>query len=195
MSRETYLQVLDPIEEKMRNSGSSPSPNRRESQNGFAAEEPKDVRNAIPFKHLELRNTLGTGTFGRVKLAVHKKTGKAYALKMLQKSQIVALRQEKNIMNEKMVLQMVNHPFILKLYSTYKDKHRLYMLLELVQGGELFSRLQNNDTPGRVPVRDARFYAACVVDALAHLHSQYIVYRDLKPENLLIDRDGYIKVC
>jgi CRP-like cAMP-binding protein/tRNA A-37 threonylcarbamoyl transferase component Bud32 len=149
----------------------------------------------IPLSDLALRNTLGTGTFGRVKLVVHKKTSKTYALKILQKAQIVALKQEKNIMNEREVLWKLDHPFIIKLFDTYRDHDRLYMLLELVQGGELFSRLQNSSYGNcRIHVDEARFYGACVLDALDCLHANNVVYRDLKPENLLIDSEGYIKL-
>ena len=116
-----------------------------------------------------------------------------YALKILKKARIVRLRQKANIMNEKNLLLMIDHPFILRLYNTYKDNDHLYMLLELVQGGELFSRLQSNG--GRVGIRDAQFYAACVLDAFEHLHAKHILYRDLKPENLLIDPSDALKLC
>lgn len=151
----------------------------------------------LAFSDLEQRATLGTGTFGRVKLVVHRPTGTPYALKALQKSQIVAMRQQKNVIREKEILAVVDHPFVIKLFQTFKDKHRLYMLLELVQGGELFSRMQGATHAGREGILSpdhSRFYAACVADALAHLHERHVAYRDLKPENLLIDSAGFIKV-
>lgn len=151
-------------------------------------------RLGIPFEELEQHQTLGTGTFGRVRIVLHRKTNRTFALKMLKKAQIVALKQQNNIVSEKDILWKIDHPFIISLYDTYQDEDRLYMLMELVQGGELFARLQNSVTPGRVTPAEARFYAACVLDALEHLHSMNIVYRDLKPENLLIDADGYMKI-
>mmetsp|Transcript_17924 Transcript_17924/g.39540 ORF Transcript_17924/g.39540 Transcript_17924/m.39540 type:complete len:267 (-) Transcript_17924:7-807(-) len=95
-------------------------------------------------------------------------------------------------MNEKEILLSCDHPFILGLYKTFKDKHSLYLLLEVVLGGELFTLLHIRG--GALSNSDARFYAACVVDAMEYLHSRKIVYRDLKPENLMIDDKGYIKV-
>jgi serine/threonine protein kinase len=168
----------------------SPAPRRRSVE----APGHRRARLGLPFRELEQRATLGTGTFGRVRLVHHRKTNRVFALKMLKKAQIVALKQQTNIMNEKELLWRVDHPFIIKLYDTYKDRDRLYMLMELVQGGELFARLQNSPTPGRVSPSEARFYAGCVLDAFEHLHSMSIVYRDLKPENLLIDSDGYMKI-
>lgn len=151
-------------------------------------------RLGIPLRELELKKTLGTGTFGRVRMALHRRTNQVFALKMLQKAQIAALKQQKNIMAERDILWRVDHPFVIKLFDTYRDRDRLYMLLELVQGGELFGRLQNSPTPGRISPGEARFYAACVLDAFDYLHALHVVYRDLKPENLLIDAAGYLKL-
>jgi protein kinase A len=115
-----------------------------------------------------------------VRLVVHRPSGRVFALKMLQKAQVAALKQQANILNERALLWRLDHPFIIKLYDTYRDGSRVYMLLELVQGGELFSRLQNATSgggPGRVSVGEARFYAACVLDALDYMHAQGVLYR------------------
>jgi len=124
----------------------------------------------------------------------HEASGRAFALKILHKSRIVALRQERNIMSEKKVLVALKHPFAIRLFDTYRDKNCLYMLLELVQGGELFSRMQSGHD-GMVAEAEALFYSACVTDVLDHLHRKHIIYRDLKPENMLIDTKGYLKIC
>lgn len=120
-------------------------------------------------------------------------TGRPFALKVLSKGRVMAFKQQVNVMNEKNVMAMVDHPFVLKLEATFKDPDNLYMLLELVQGGELFSLLANQET-GRLSSSHSRFYAANVVLALECLHSMDILYRDLKPENMLLDAEGYIKV-
>lgn len=88
----------------------------------------------IEFKDLEALRVLGRGTFGVVKMVQHRKWKTTYALKILQKDQIVKFKQQKNIMNEKNVMMKSRHPFILKLYKTFKDDDCLYMLLEFIQG-------------------------------------------------------------
>ena len=90
-------------------------------------------RLGVPLHDLELQKTLGTGTFGRVRLVYHRATRAVYALKMLQKETIVKMKQQRNILNEKDILLRVDHPFIIRLFDTYRDRDRLYMLLELVQ--------------------------------------------------------------
>jgi len=122
---------------------------------------------------------------------VDKATGQSYALKGMRKEQIVEMKQQKNILNEKKILDMMDHPFILKLAGHYHDNAEVYMLLELALGGELFSLLQK-----KAPLsdKDAMFYVSQVVAIFAFMYSQKVVYRDLKPENLLLDSKGYIKM-
>jgi hypothetical protein len=90
--------------------------------------------------------------------------------------------QVDGVIREKEVMASIDHPFILKLVNTYQDPSSLYMLLELVQGGELFSLLHPPDAVDGVPESSARFYAACILEGLSYMHQRKILYRDLKPE-------------
>lgn len=87
-------------------------------------------------------------------------------------------------------MQQLHHPFLINLVQTYQDKQYVYMLLGLVQGGELFSLLHQTSYDG-ISEKDAKFYAAGVIEGLSHMHRRHILYRDLKPENVLIDSEGY----
>ena len=133
---------------------------------------------------------LGIGTFGRVWIVSHSKTKQTYALKILDKEQIISHHQAKGVTREKDIMASISHPFIVNLVATFKDEAKLYMLMTLHQGGELFSVLHTPDRDG-VPADHAAFYAQCIMIALNHLHERKICYRDLKPENILIDKNGY----
>jgi len=137
---------------------------------------------------------LGTGSFGRVRFATHAGTGRRCAIKMLRKSDIVKYHQVEHIKSEKEILRALSkdqHPFIVNLAASFQDECYVYMIIECVIGGEFFSHLRNavkfND-------QTAKFFAAHVVLIFEHLHSKDIVYRDLKPENLLLDKEGYLKI-
>jgi len=147
----------------------------------------------LKFSDLNTLAVLGSGTFGRVTLVQDKKSKSVFALKAMLKSEIVAHKQQANVMNEKNVMISSNHTFVLRLYQTFKDPKKLYMLLEFVQGGELFSVLHTATGDG-VPDASAKFYGAAVMLALGYLHNKDIAYRDMKPENCLIDSQGYPKL-
>ena len=122
---------------------------------------------------------------------LHTPTNTPYALKCMRKGQIVALKQVEHVMNEKTLLDACDHPFLLRLAATFQDSEEIYMLLELALGGELFTVLRNAN---KFEEPQGRFYAACVCSAFSYMHDLSIVYRDLKPENLLFDAEGYMKV-
>jgi len=144
----------------------------------------------IDFKDLIKFRILGVGTFGKVWLVSHKKNGVPYALKMLNKREIIGHHQVEGVIREKNIMTSIDHPFVVNLICTFQDDRHLYMLIELVQGGELFSVIHTETRDG-IPNANSRFYAACILESLAHLHHRHITYRDLKPENILIDAMGY----
>ncbi|KAB2574724.1 cAMP-dependent protein kinase type 2 [Lasiodiplodia hormozganensis] len=138
-----------------------------------------------------IQRTLGTGSFGRVHLVQSKHNQRYYAIKVLKKAQVVKMKQVEHTNDERRMLQKVKHPFLITLWGTFQDSKNLYMVMDFVEGGELFSLLRKSQ---RFPNPVAKFYAAEVTLALDYLHSQNIIYRDLKPENLLLDRHGHLKI-
>ncbi|KAF7160670.1 hypothetical protein CNMCM5623_006295 [Aspergillus felis] len=146
-----------------------------------------------------IQRTLGTGSFGRVHLVQSKHNHRFYAIKVLKKAQVVKMKQVEHTNDERRMLNRVRHPFLITLWGTWQDARNLYMVMDFVEGGELFSLLRKSqaDVTGpsqRFPNPVAKFYAAEVTLALEYLHSQQIIYRDLKPENLLLDRHGHLKI-
>lgn len=138
-----------------------------------------------------IHRTLGTGSFGRVHLARSKHNMRYYAIKVLAKEKVYRMKQVEHTNSERAMLARVQHPFIVNLWGTFQDSTNLYMIMDFVPGGELFTLLRKSQ---RFPNPVAKFYAAEVALALDYLHGQQIIYRDLKPENLLIAADGHIKI-
>lgn len=112
-------------------------------------------------------------------------------MKMLSKVKLKEANQLEHTITERSVLQHVDHPFLVTLHYAFQTPEKLYMVMDFVSGGELFFHLRKEK---KFSEKRARFYASEILLALEKLHSLQIIYRDLKPENLLIDSDGHIKL-
>ena len=134
---------------------------------------------------------LGLGAFGVVYLVRHQ--DKYYAMKKMSKARIKSVGLVRHVEREKDIMLECNTPFVVNLISTFDDRSSIYIVMETVMGGELFTFLQSRTYP--LSEASARFYAGCVVLALEYFAKRSIVYRDLKPENLLIAENGYLKVA
>ncbi|KAG0249585.1 camp-dependent protein kinase catalytic subunit [Mortierella polycephala] len=138
-----------------------------------------------------ISRTIGTGSCGRVHLVQSVYNSRFYALKVLKKRQVVQSNQVEHVNEEKRILQQIRHPFLVKTWGTFQDQSSLYIVMDYVVGGELFSVLRRMQ---RFSNSVAKFYACQALLALEYLHDNDIIYRDLKPENILIDAQGNIKI-
>ena len=137
------------------------------------------------FKVLKM---VGKGTFGKVYLVENAQfPGKLYAMKCIRKDVVLENEQMENIQLEKDILRSVNHPFLVNMEFVFQNEFRIYFIMQFINGGELYRHLVQVK---RFKEQQAKFFAAQVALALGHLHSRKILYRDLKPENVLVANDG-----
>jgi cGMP-dependent protein kinase len=147
--------------------------------------------NSIELKDLDYIKDLGQGSFGAVSLVRYRKNKHLYAIKSMQKVQIDYDQLHPNIDLEKRVLLQIDHPFIVKLVKTLKDNKRIYFLMEYIRGKELFDAIRDI---GLLNKQQTLFYGASMMLAIEYLHNRKIIYRDLKPENVLVTENGFIKL-
>ena len=131
---------------------------------------------------------LGRGSFGEVYLVEHKKTNEKYAMKVLDKNRIAEQNIFKYAMTERNVLSIVHNPFIVKLNYAFQTNDKLFLLLDYCPGGDLSEQLQLQT---RFSEEKAKFYLCEVILALGELHKKDIIFRDLKPDNVVIDKEGH----
>ncbi|KAM0735626.1 Ribosomal protein S6 kinase alpha-3 [Formica fusca] len=143
--------------------------------------------------HFELLKVLGQGSFGKVFLVrkvAGKDSGTLYAMKVLKKATL-KVRDRVRTKMERNILVDVEHPFIVRLHYAFQTEGKLYLILDFLRGGDLFSRLSKEVM---FTEDDVKFYLAELALALDHIHKLGIIYRDLKPENILLDTEGHISL-
>ena len=128
---------------------------------------------------------------GRIKTAITKRTEELVVMKILKKMNVIKSKQDQHIINELNIVPFLHHPFLLEFLSLFQDEKNLYLAYEFIPGGDLFTLLKAEN---RFSLDKSQFYIAQVIYALEYLHSKNIVYRNLKPENILINKNGYIKL-
>ncbi|KAM2095098.1 hypothetical protein ACFX1R_018951 [Malus domestica] len=139
----------------------------------------------------EVGRMVGEGTFGKVKFARNCETGESVAMKILAKSTILKHRMVDQIKREISIMKIVRHPNIVRLHEVLAGRAKIFIILEFVTGGELFDKIVHR---GKLPENESRKYFQQLVDAVAHCHSKGVYHRELKPENLLLDAYGNLKV-
>ncbi|XP_044461827.1 3-phosphoinositide-dependent protein kinase 2 [Mangifera indica] len=140
----------------------------------------------------ELGKIYGVGSYSKVVRAKKKDSGTVYALKIMDKKFITKENKTAYVKLERIVLDQLDHPGVVRLFFTFQDTFSLYMALESCEGGELFDQITRK---GRLSEDEARFYAVEVVDALEYIHGMGLIHRDIKPENLLLTKEGHIKIA
>lgn len=149
------------------------------------------MNTAVTMDDFDIIAVVGKGSYGKVMQVKKKDTGKVYAMKVLKKQMLVARKQVTHTQTERKVLELIDHPFLVSLRFAFQTPQKLYMVLDYFNGGELFFHLKHG---GKFTEERAKFYAAEITLALQCLHENGIIYRDLKPENVLLDDDGHIRL-
>ncbi|KAH0795684.1 AGC family protein kinase [Histomonas meleagridis] len=156
------------------------------------ASAPKQTSNKkVSINDFEIIRVIGRGTSGKVQLVRGKFDKRLYAMKSMSKRLLAEYEQVQQTLKEKEVLLKSQYPFLVCAHFTFQTETKIFMILDYVPGGELFNRLKEE---GKFVESRARLYAAEILLGLGHLHSLGILYRDLKPENVLVDADGHIKI-
>lgn len=154
--------------------------------------EDKYASSLINMKSFKIERVLGKGAFGKVLLVSKTDSQQLFAMKVISKAKLKSHKQKVHAIAERKILERVRSPFVVTLHFAFQTASKLYLVVDFMSGGELFLHLRK---AGKFSEEVAKFYAAEVLLAYDALHSRRIIYRDLKPENVLLDEDGHIKLA
>ena len=164
---------------------------KEKKETGTIFSKHKDIKK-VTLNDFKILKVIGRGTFGKVCLVQYKLTKKYYAMKIMRKNVILENGQVTSTLLEKNILQNLNYQFLVGMDFCFQTQERIYFVMNFIRGGELFKHLTNCKF---FPEEKAKFYSAIIGLALEYLHTHGIVYRDIKPDNILIDEDGYLKLA
>lgn len=191
LHREKYLQLCDSVDMDKVDSASTIMDEEDDVVRSLRASPVHPVKDRTSIDDFEIMKPISRGAFGRVFLAKKRTTGDLFAIKVLRKADMIRKNAVESILAERDILITVRNPFVVRFFYSFTSRENLYLVMEYLNGGDLYSLLRNL---GCLDEDVARVYLAEVVLALEYLHSMQIVHRDLKPDNLLIAHDGHIKL-
>ena len=152
--------------------------------------------NFVDLSHFDVERIVGQGGFGKVKAVIKRsepQKGAWFALKYLSKKHLISKKQVEALMTEMEILKTVSHPFLCNMHCAFSNKVYVFLLLDLALGGDL--RYHLNAAKNRsFSEKQCKFYTACLCSALKYLHEHLVLHRDVKPENILVDKYGMIKL-
>ena len=169
-----------------------------ESNNNNIIKEPKsnnnineNTENDLNRNMFEFNTVIGKGGFGKVWKVQYKKTNEYFALKEMSKRKILDKKSEKSINSERKFLSILNHPFIVNMHYAFQDNDNLYLVMDMLSGGDLRYHCSRYRSFSE---EQTRFFIACITYSLEYIHTNNVIHRDIKPENLVLDDKGYVRV-
>jgi len=157
----------------------------------FKREPEQDTVVLVNKSHFQFHFIIGRGGFGKVWKVQHKKSETLYAMKEMLKSRVIGKRSVTSVMNERLLLSTLEHDFIVNMQFAFQDREQLYMVLDLLDGGDLRYHLSNKK---KFSEKQTKFMIANLIISLEYIHDNGVIHRDLKPENIVLDKNGYLRI-
>ncbi|XP_039630454.1 serine/threonine-protein kinase 32A isoform X1 [Polypterus senegalus] len=150
-----------------------------------------DQNEEVNFDHFQILRAIGKGSFGKVCIVQKKDTKKMYAMKYMNKQKCIERNEVRNVLKELQIMQSLEHPYLVNLWFAFQDVEDMFMVVDLLLGGDLRYHLQQNVHFTETTVK---LYISEIALALGYLRSKHIIHRDIKPDNILLDEDGHVHI-